>query len=238
MSFNTIFFDMGYTLAFPYPSWTDVYHKAYQELGIRIDRDVLHEVLESVWRAVIAEDATAAWEPSEAGDLRRQWEIEREIMDRLGITDNCHQIFEHVVAAFHDPANYRLFPEVHDTLPALRKRGYRLAIVSNWDWHLPTLCQHLNLTSYFDAIITSARVGRAKPHPQIFHTALSLIGADPERTLHVGDSYDADIVGAQGVGIVGVLIDREGQARSDGHPTIQRLDELLLLLDDLKSLRP
>lgn len=231
MSYNTIFLDMGYTLAFPYPSWTDIYERAYREAGIAIDRDTLHEVLETVWQAVIARDASARWEATEVGDLRRQWEIESEILDRLGITENRRRIFERVTEAFRDPSSYRLFPEVPDTLLALRDRGYTLAIVSNWDWHLPALCQGMNLTPYFDAIITSARVGRAKPHPRIFHAALSETGARPERTLHVGDSYDADVVGAQRVGITGVLIDRAGKATTDGHLTIRRLDELLPLLD-------
>lgn len=226
---------MGYTLAFPYPSWTDIYQTAYRKAGININRDTLHEVLETVWRSVIAEDVTASWEASEVGDLRRQWEIESTILDRLGIKENRRRIFERVTAAFRDPASYRLFPEVPDTLLALRDRGYTLAIVSNWDWHLPVLCRDLNLTPYFDAIITSARVGRAKPHRQIFHVALSETGAEPERTLHVGDSYDADIVGAQGVGIPGVLVDRAGTANTDGHFTIRSLDELLSLLIDLNE---
>lgn len=231
MSYNTVFLDMGYTLVFPYPSWTDVYHKAYGEAGVTIDRDTLHEILEAVWQAVIAEDATASWDASEAGDWRRKWAIETEILDRLGITDERHRLVECVSEAFRSPTSYRVFPEVPDTLQALRDRGCTLAIVSNWDWHLPALCRDLNLTPYFDAIITSARVGRAKPHPQIFHTALSKTSADPARTLHVGDSYDADVVGAQGAGIAGVLVDRTGTARTDGHLTIQRLDELLPLLD-------
>lgn len=235
MPYNTIFLDMGYTLVFPYPSWTDVYHKAYSEAGITIDRDALHEVLEAVWRAVIAEDATALWDASEAGDLRRKWAIETEILDRLGITDNRHRLVERVTQAFRSPANYRVFPEVPETLQALQDRGYTLAIVSNWDWHLPALCRDLNLTPYFDAIITSARVGRAKPHPEIFHTALSETSADPARTLHVGDSYDADVVGARVAGIAGVLVDREGTATTDGQMTIQNLDELLLLLDDFQA---
>lgn len=235
MPYNTVFLDMGYTLVFPYPSWTDVYHKAYDETGVTIDRDTLHQVLETVWQAVIAEDATAAWDVSEAGDWRRQWAIETEIMDRLGITDNRHQLVKHVLDAFRSPASYRVFPEVPDTLQALRDRGYTLAIVSNWDWHLPALCHDLNLSPYFDAIITSARVGRAKPHPKIFHTALSKTSADPARTLHVGDSYDADVVGAQGAGIASVLVDRAGTARTDGHLAIQRLDELLPLLDGCQA---
>lgn len=233
MSFNTIFLDMGYTLAFPYPSWSDVYYTAYREAGIAIDQATLHEVVEAVWRSVIAADATASWEASEAGDRRRQWEIENAILDRLGITENRHQVVKQVTEAFRDPANYRIFPEVPDTLRALRAQGYKLAIVSNWDWHLPALCQELNLTPYFDAIIVSARVGRAKPHPQIFHTALSETAAEPKHTLHVGDSYHADILGAHGVGITGVLIDRAGTAETDGHLTIRCLDELLPLLDNL-----
>lgn len=235
MPYNTIFLDMGYTLVFPYPSWADVYHKAYSEAGVAIDRNTLDQVVESVWRAVIAEDATAAWDASEAGDLRRKWAIENEIMDRLGITDNRHQLVERVTQAFVDPVNYRVFPEAPDALQALRDRRYTLAIVSNWDWHLPALCRNLNLTPYFDAIITSARVGRAKPHPRIFHAALSQTSADPAHTLHVGDSYDADIVGARGVGIAGVLVDRDRTAETDGHLTIHSLDELPLLLDDLQA---
>lgn len=231
MSFNTIFLDMGYTLAFPYPSWTDVYEKAYRDAGITIDRETLHQAIEAVWQSVIAEDATASWEPTPAGDLRRQWDIESAIQDRLGITDDRRRVFELVTEAFRAPDNYRLFPEVPDTLRALRDRGYKLAIVSNWDWHLPALCRAMNLTPYLDAIIVSARIGRAKPHPQIFYTALSQTGADPQHTLHVGDSYHADIVGAQGVGIAGVLVDRAGTAETDGHYTIQHLDELLSLLD-------
>ncbi|MBS1251257.1 MAG: Phosphoglycolate phosphatase [Anaerolineales bacterium] len=231
MSFDTIFLDMGHTLAFPYPSWTDVYHRAYQAAGLTVDRDMLHETLEAVWRAVIAQDATAAWEATETADDRRKWEIENDILDRLGITENRQEVFEQVTTHFCKPASYRLFPEVHQTLQRLRDRGCTLAIVSNWDWHLPALCRDLDLTPYLDAVVASARVGRAKPHPEIFRTALSRTSAEPEHTLHVGDSYAADIVGAQQMGITGVLIDRDGDAETDGHPTVRRLDELLSLLD-------
>lgn len=232
MSFDTIFLDMGYTLSCPDPSWVDIYAKAYREAGITIDRDALHEAVEGVWQSVIAQDATAAWEATEAADLRRIWEIEQEILDRLGVTEDRERIIEEVTSHFRDPGNYHVFPEAPDTLQALRDRGYTLAIVSNWEWYLPALCQELSLTPYFDAIVASARVGRAKPHPKIFHVALSKTGAEPERTLHVGDSYDADVVGAQQVGITGVLLDRDGTAQADGHPTISRLDELLTLLDN------
>jgi FMN phosphatase YigB (HAD superfamily) len=52
-------------------------------------------------------------------------------------------------------------------------------------------------------------VGSDKPHPPIFHTALKRAGVPPSEALHVGDQYRIDVVGAQGVGIQALLLDRE-----------------------------
>jgi putative hydrolase of the HAD superfamily len=105
-----------------------------------------------------------------------------------------------------------------------------LGILSNWDWHLPELCEQLELASYFDFIVVSARVGCSKPNPCIFREMLRQAGTTPERTLHVGDSLSADVRGAQAVGITGVLIDRNGASRPDGYPVVRSLTEVLGLL--------
>jgi FMN phosphatase YigB (HAD superfamily) len=57
-------------------------------------------------------------------------------------------------------------------------------------------------------IITSKEVGHEKPHPPIFLMALEQAGAQAASTIYVGDHYDTDVVGAQRVGIKGVLLDR------------------------------
>ncbi len=56
-------------------------------------------------------------------------------------------------------------------------------------------------------MIDSAIVRLEKPDPAIFTHALSVMGCRPERTLHVGDMYFADIVGARGAGLPAVLLD-------------------------------
>jgi len=86
-------------------------------------------------------------------------------------------------------------------LEELRRRGLKLAVISNWDERLPLLLERLGLAGYFDATIVSAIVGVEKPHPRIFETALTALGVASFRALHVGDSRRDDFEGAQGVGM-------------------------------------
>jgi putative hydrolase of the HAD superfamily len=59
-------------------------------------------------------------------------------------------------------------------------------------------------------VIDSALAGFEKPDPRIFVHALSLAGTEPGRTLHVGDLYHADVLGARGAGIHPLLLDPYG----------------------------
>ena len=53
-----------------------------------------------------------------------------------------------------------------------------------------------------------------KPHPEIFHAALASLRSEPAQTLHVGDSYEADWVGARQVGMQALLLGRRGHERA------------------------
>lgn len=93
-----------------------------------------------------------------------------------------------------------------EMLAGLRRRGLKLAVISNWDERLPALLERLELAPYFDAVIVSALVGVEKPHPRIFEAALSALGVASFRALHVGDSRGDDFEGAQGVGMQALLL--------------------------------
>ena len=69
-----------------------------------------------------------------------------------------------------------------------------------WD-RFPGLREHLSF------VIDSAIVGCEKPDRRIFEHALRQSGARPERTLHVGDLYHADVTGARAAGIHALLLD-------------------------------
>lgn len=98
-----------------------------------------------------------------------------------------------------------------DSLPVLRElrgMGKVVGIVSNVDRDLTPFCQQLGLDGEVDFVVTSWEVGVGKPHPDIFIQALKEARATPEHVLHVGDQYNTDVLGARGVGITGLLLDR------------------------------
>lgn len=65
------------------------------------------------------------------------------------------------------------------------------------------------LESYFDTIVVAGEIGIYKPDPSIFHHALSLIDAKPDKTLYVGDSIKHDVIGAKSAGMTTVLLSKQ-----------------------------
>ena len=61
---------------------------------------------------------------------------------------------------------------------------------------------------YLDFIVTSTEAGADKPNPAIFRLALERAGVNSTEAVHVGDQYHLDIIGARGVGINTILLDR------------------------------
>jgi putative hydrolase of the HAD superfamily len=96
------------------------------------------------------------------------------------------------------------------------------------------LCQRVGLLPYLDFMVGSEEAGMEKPHPRIFMAALKRVGAAPEEVVHVGDQIRSDVMGAQGVGMQAVLIDRSGYGPDAVDcPKIASLSELSQLLEGL-----
>jgi putative hydrolase of the HAD superfamily len=93
----------------------------------------------------------------------------------------------------------------------LRRFGIKLGIISNWDERLRPLLERLNLSHYFDAILISREIGCIKPGPRIFEHAIESLRLSPHAILHVGDSPAEDLVGAEGAGMCGLLLERDNR---------------------------
>ena len=93
---------------------------------------------------------------------------------------------------------------VAEALAALRPR--RLVVCSNWDCSLPGVLADAGVK--VDAVITSAEVGVAKPDRRIFEAALAAAGCAPGEAVHVGDSAENDVAGAEAAGIRAILVKR------------------------------
>ena len=114
-------------------------------------------------------------------------------------------------------------------LKGLKRRGFRLGVISNWDASLENLLRNMGYLPYFDEVVASAAVGCRKPGSAIFEIALERMEVDASEAVHVGDLPEADGQGAASVGIRPIIIDRSGK---HDHCEFERVS----LLTDLVSL--
>lgn len=154
-----------------------------------------------------------------------------EFVRELGVQEHVEQVTWELLQSEHSlfaASAATLYDDTVPTLQHLRDAGFKLAIVSNWDTPLEPLTERLGIAEYFDAIVAShdARVRSEKPDPHIFNYALTAVNVSVEKVVHVGDTYQADIVGARGVGIRPILLDRDGTQADRWEEAIQSLSEL------------
>lgn len=126
-------------------------------------------------------------------------------------------------------------PERRELLAWLNPR-YRLALISNFD-HGQTARQILDraeMTPFFEAILISEEMGWRKPHPAIFEAACHALQITPQEAIFIGDSPSIDIVGAKGVGMMAIWVNRKGELwdQESPHPdhTVSSLQEVKDLL--------
>jgi putative hydrolase of the HAD superfamily len=125
------------------------------------------------------------------------------------------EAFARLAAHFRSPASWAVYGDVLPALEELAGRGVALAVISNWDSHLPRLLDALALTPFFRVVSVSAIEETGKPGPEIFRRTCARLGVAAAETLHVGDSPTDDLAGARAAGLWALLLDR-----NDRHPDI------------------
>lgn len=130
------------------------------------------------------------------------------------------------------PTKKKLMPHALEVLEYLSGR-YRLYILSNGFQELQ--CHKMRsagIDGYFRKVILSDDIGGLKPHAEIFRYALTVTGSSVEDSLMVGDSWENDVVGAQGVGVHQAFLDVHEPLALPFEPTyhIRDLKELLSFL--------
>jgi putative hydrolase of the HAD superfamily len=119
---------------------------------------------------------------------------------------------------------------VFAALRRLRAAGLKLVVVSNANGTLSRAFPRLGLAEYFDVILDSAVEGVEKPDRRYFELALSRAHAAPDSTVHVGDFYNIDVVGARNAGLRAILVDERDLYRDADCPRIRSIAELPALL--------
>ena len=169
----------------------------------------------------------------EAGEERRRRFIRNVLCDSGVPAAQLERATDAVKAAFDSPRMYVAYDDALPTLRELWLRGLKLAAISNTWPSMPKILKSLGFDQYLGYWVMSEFVGVEKPAPEIFERALDIGATKPERAVHIGDDRNTDVVGALGVGMRAILLDRSGRSElSPKHDVtvIHRLDDLLTLI--------
>ncbi len=113
-----------------------------------------------------------------------------------------------------------------ETLAQLKDRGFTLGVVSNADGRVEGFLELVGITRYLDFVVDSGNVGVEKPNPAIFEIALGHARSSAEETVHVGDVYEVDVVGARAAGIEPILLVSNGGPEPKDVRVIRKFTEL------------
>lgn len=224
---ETVFLDAGNTLiSMDYPRIA----RALRDLGVQRDPMAVHRAEAASRPAVSAalarlgstehEDTFAFYVQTTLGflDVPRDDGLARALLESVRPKESSQELW------------CRVLPGVPAALQLLRDHGLQLAVVSNSDGTVEAGLAALGLRPLLHAVFDSAIVGAEKPDPAIFTAALAATGADPKTTVHVGDLYSADVVGARAAAVSPVLLDPFDDWNDVDCPTFHDLEALAAAL--------
>ena len=225
---ETVFLDAGGVLC--HPSWPRV-AAALVRHGARVTAAALASAEQKATR-----DIDNASVVGTTDDRARGWLYFNLVLRHAGVTQNAGTdaaLAELREYHRHDNLWEHVEPDVAPALAALRQRGLRLVVVSNANGRLRHLFDRVDLTKWFDHVLDSHDWGVEKPNPRLFEIALEQSRADASRTVHVGDLYHVDVMGARRAGLRdGVLFDMAGLYDGVDCPRVESLAALVEWIDN------
>ena len=225
---KAVLFDFYNTLASYYPPREEVYINACRELGINVQAKDLFSSLAIADIFYRNENSRSAIE-KRAPEAQINFYVEYidKIVGGAGVHLSRDQALKILTRIKECKWEFRVYTDSLPTLETLKKRGLTLGLISNVAQDMEATYTKLGLQPYLNFKVTSAEVGYDKPRPEIFQAALKKAKVKPKEALYVGDQYQIDVVGARGVGIIALLIDRNNYfSEITDSPRIQTLAKI------------
>ncbi|MEI6669997.1 MAG: HAD family hydrolase [Acidobacteriota bacterium] len=221
MRYKTVFLDAGGVLVCP--NW----ERAAQALGrhgVLVDAAVLAAAEPLVKRQLDVAATVRATTDEQRGFLYFDLILTGAGIKRTAHTDAALAELK----AFHDRENtWDFMPaDVIRSLTRLKQAQLTIVVVSNTSPTLRRVFARLDIEPLIDLVIASDEEQIEKPDPRLFHIALARSGADPGTTIHCGDLYEIDIVGARAAGLPAVLLDSAGIYHDVDCPRVASMTEL------------
>lgn len=235
-----IAFDVVGTVLFADPPVHMAYHRIGRKFGSQLDPVTIRQAFRAAMSRrsanlgaaddILGNSALEGAPPadghatSEAAEADFWRSVIREVLPDVEDQESCFQaLFEH----FALPTAWSCFMDVEETLPILANRGYTIALASNFDARLHTVCEGHPVLKGISRRVVSSEIGHRKPSPRFFARLVHECGCEPSEVLMVGDDAEHDVRAAFNYGIQALHLDRSGTL---GPPAISSLDELLDIL--------
>jgi putative hydrolase of the HAD superfamily len=132
-------------------------------------------------------------------------------------------------------------PDAVHCLEDLRKRGFKLALVTDCSWETPEVLNDTPLGVFFSIRAASAHLGVRKPHARMYEHALNGLSVDPRRCLYVGDGNSEELIGAKRHGMTTVWVDNGATQyfkdgwKPHGDHTVTDLRDVVKIVTKLKQ---
>jgi putative hydrolase of the HAD superfamily len=226
---KAVFFDLYNTLVGYDPPREEIQARVLKDFGIEVSPEALLRPIMTADDFIYQEHARlpiSKRSKEETGALYAQYH--GIILKEAGLEASPELIAGILKKWMHFDLKMVLFDDVIPALTHLRERGLILGLISNVDRDITPLYQELGLLAWLQVVVTSQDVGFNKPQPEIFREALKQAGVKPSEAIYVGDQHQIDVVGANGAGMRGILLDRGGFFEGiDDCPRIRSLTQVV-----------
>lgn len=209
---KAVFFDWFNTLAHYHPPREELERQALVESGFNVSPQVISRGLYLADKNYYEENArfpVRQRNPEE--QLKIYLGFQETILKEAGIVAAQDLVFKlmNQMLKLNPTMKFILYDDVLQALKSVKARKLTIGLLTNLQQGIDDMCRELGIAPYVDFSVTSGEVGEDKPKPPIFLRALEKAKAKPQETILIGDQYQNDVLGARGVGITGILLDRD-----------------------------
>jgi len=232
-----LLFDLGGTLMHAHSEWGPIHERADKALVRN-----LHEHKIALDSRVFRKQLHEYYSQRDHDLVETTYHLVlRELLNELGHGEVPESVLRSALDALYSVTqpNWVLEVDTLATLQQLQSEDFHLGILSNAgdDKDVKELIEGFGIRQLFDFVLTSAACYYRKPHPRSFELALAQWNIAPAEAVMIGDSLEADILGAQNIGMLAVWITRRAEfteedlQRIKPNFSVRKLSELLPTLE-------
>ncbi|MBN2328389.1 MAG: HAD family hydrolase [Candidatus Omnitrophica bacterium] len=206
-----VFMDAGDTFIYGYPTFYQALRDCCRKEHHEIDLMQAEQIIKATLRSTPPVNLT-----SQEKFTQFFQSLYTQALEKLHYPNNVSQGVQWLWEEWLKGERLRLFDDSLSALHRLRKAGFKLSVISNWDETFDGMLERLGVSNLFEFTLTSIQTGFSKPDKRLFQLALHQAGVSPDQAWYLGDQIDADIRPAREMGFKTIYVDYYNKGGSDG----------------------